>query len=577
MDIQFYPTPPALARRAWKKFKTRFTRVLEPSAGNGDLLLNHPFEDIWGRRGGPAFDCCEIDISKHAALRGHGFNVVGIDFLQYASGSHYSHILLNPPFAEGAKHTLKAWDILWDGEIVAILNAETIRNPFTQERQRLAKLIEAHGEIEFVAKAFSVQEAERKTEVEIALVYLRKEADADEIVGDLLSELRRDNAGNTMAADFREENAVALPNSVIENSVIAFNAATRAMRESVFAEARAGFYASLLGDTMAARNGDIGSDKNSSKVSAEWVQEQVGKRYLELKDRAWASILRSTNVTSRMSSAAQKRLESEFEEIKQLEFTVSNIYGFLCGLASNQGKIQIDMVCDVFDAITRYHSDNMVWYKGWKSNDKHRTAGMRIKTTRFILPGHGVDSWRSSMSWESERLLADFDKVFAMLDGRQEPAVSLVEVFRTCFDALKRGARGSSSYFDVRFFPGAGTIHFFPQDKALVDRLNRLVGRHRNWLPPEGARVPEGFWLQYDRAEKHDKEVRAEIDRAHRERKGSSFWNHPLDNIHRPIEESAQSWTAIDNAITRVLERHGIATEYQIETKATEQLPLLAA
>lgn len=576
MDVQFYPTPPALARRAWKKFKTHFTRILEPSAGNGDLLLNHPFESIWGRQGGPAIDCCEIDIAKHGALRGHGFNVVGIDFLQYASGSHYSHILLNPPFADGAKHALKAWDILWDGEIVAILNAETIRNPFSQERQRLVRLIEAHGEVEFIGKAFSVQETERKTEVEVALVYLRKEADAAEIVGDLLSELRRDVADKALAAEFRVENAVALPNSVIENTVIAFNAATRAMREFVFSEARAGYYAGLLGDTMAARNGDIGSDKPNSKVSTEWVQEQVGKRYLELKDRAWASILRSTNVTSRLSSAAQKRLESEFEEIKQLEFTVSNIYGFLCGLASNQGKIQIDMVCDVFDAIVRYHTDNLVWYKGWKSNDKHRTAGMRIKSTRFILPGHGVDSWQSSVSWDSVRLLADFDKVFAMLDGRQEPAISLVDVFSTCFDALKRGARASSSYFDVRFFPGAGTIHFFPKDKALVDRLNRLVGRQRNWLPPEGARVPEEFWLQYDRAEKYDKEVRAEIDRAHRESKGS-YWNHPYNNLHRPIEESAQSWAAVDGAITCVLERHGIATEYQIEARGTEQLPLLAA
>lgn len=576
MDIQFYPTPPDLARRAWRKFKTVFKRVLEPSAGNGDLLINHPFEDVWGRRGAPPIDCCEIDISKHSTLRGRGFNVVGLDFLRYASGAHYSHIILNPPFTDGAKHALKAWDLLWDGEIVAILNAETLLNPFSKERQRLAKLIEKHGEVEFIANAFTVQEAQRKTEVEVALVYLRKKASADDIVGDLLSELRRDAQGEGLAAEYREANAVALPNSVIENVVIAFNAATQSMRDSVFSEARAAYYASILGGTMAARNGDTGNDV-PAKVSAEWVQDQIGKRYLELKDGSWANILRSSNVTSRLSSAAQKRLESEFEQIKQLEFTVSNIFGFLSGLAGNQGKIQMDMACDVFDTITRYHSNNTVWYKGWKSNDKHRAAGMRIRTTRFILPGHSINSWSTSMSWDSERLLSDFDKVFAMMDGgKQAPDVGLVQVFRDQFAELKAGERVSSSYFDVRFFPGAGTIHFYANDKMLIDRLNRLVGRLRNWLPPTDAGVPEAFWLQYEKAEKFDKEVRDEINRAHREKKGS-WWDHPLDKLHRPHEESAPAWAAVDDAITSVLDKHGISTDYQIATKVTEQLPLLAA
>lgn len=576
-DFQFYPTPPALAIRAWRKFQTHIVRVLEPSAGDGDLLANHPFEERWGRRGGPIIDCCEIDIEKHARLREQGFNVVGVDFLQYASGAHYSHILLNPPFAEGAKHALKAWDILWDGEIVAILNAETVRNPCSKERQRLVSLIESHGEVEFIANAFTVQEAERKTEVEVALVYLRKVADADEIIGDLLAEMRRDTAGKELAAGYQEANAVALPNSVIENAVIAFNAATASMRDCVFSEAKASYYASLLGDTMAARNGDIGSDKKTAKMSAEWVQEQIGKRYIELKDRAWANILRSSNVTSRLSSAAQKRLEAEFEQIKQLEFSQSNIFGFLAGLASNQGKIQIEMLCDVFDTITKYHYDNSVFYKGWKSNSKHY-AGMRIKTSRFILPGHGRDSWHSSPSWDSERLLADFDKVFAMVDGQKEPALGLVQVFRERYQDIKRGERVTSSYFDVRWFPGAGTIHFYAKDKKLIDRFNRLVGRHRNWLPPEGETVPKDFWLQYEQAEKFDREVRAEIDRAHRESKGS-WWNHPMNELHRPPEESAAAWEKVGGAITSVLERHGIMTGFQVEAPAKSQalLPLLDA
>lgn len=572
-NLQFYPTPPDLARRVWKKFKSDFVRILEPSAGNGDLLHNHTFGYEWERRGAPGIDCCEIDVSRHATLRANNFNVVGLDFLQYGSGAHYSHIIMNPPFADGAKHVLKAWDILWDGEIAAIVNAETIRNPYSRERQFLAKLIEAHGEVEFVEGAFAVGEAERKTDVDIAIVYLRKRANADSIVGDLLAELRRDTNADGLADQYKEFNALTLPNSAVENLVIAFDAAVQSMRDSVFSEARAGYYASLLGATMAERSGEM--EKKSTKVSAEWVQKQIGERYLDLKDRAWTNILRSSNITSRLSSAVQRRLENEFEQIKQLEFTVSNIYGFICGLIDQQGKLQIDMICDVFDQICKFHSENAVWFKGWKSNDRHR-AGLRIKTTRFILPGHKVESWNRDLSWDSRRLLADFDKVFAMLAGDHGPPMGLEAAFSMNFEALKRGARVRSSYFEVRFFPGAGTIHFFPRDKKLIDRLNRVVGRHRAWLPPEGAKVSDAFWLQYEQAEKFDREVQAEINRAHK----GSYWDHPLHKVHRPIEESAKALEAIDEAVTRVLEKHGISVEYQIEDQpATNrgQLPLLAA
>lgn len=574
MDFQFYATYPELGRRAWMKFKNDdFVRMLEASAGNGDLALANPWKYAWNDpRGRIKIDCCEIDVSRHATLRDHGFNVVGMDFLQFGNGAIYSHILMNPPFAEGAKHVLKAWDILWDGEIVAIINAETVRNPFSRERELLVSLIERHGEVEFIEDAFSVPEAERKAEVDVALVYLRKQANVGEdIVGDLLRELRQDTAtAGNLAGEYREQHDLALPNSYVENSVLAFNAAVRAMRDSVFSEARARYYASLLGETMAVRNGKGGS--TTADTSVAFVQQAIGKEYDDLKDRAWAGILRSTNVTSRLSSSGQKRVESEFESIKKLEFTVPNIYGFLCGLVESQGKLQIEMACDVFDLITRYHTDNTVFYKGWKSNDKHRTAGMRIKTTRFVLPGHQTESHQTSLPWDSERVLSDFDKVFAMLDGKREPEVSMVGAFRANFRSLRNGGRVSSSYFDLRHYPGVGTIHFFPRDKSLVDRLNRLVGRHRQWLPPEGTRVSDAFWLQFDKAEKFDKEVRTEINKGTR-----SWWEHPLNHLFsREESKRVKAFEAVDDAATRVLERHGISVEYQIEEQP-QQRPLLAA
>jgi len=288
------------------------------------------------------------------------------------------------------------------------------------------------------------------------------------------------------------------------------------------------------------------------------VKRTLFKRYHDLKNRAWVSILRSTQVTSRLSSAAQKRLEADFETVKSLEFTVPNIYGFLQGIIDQQGDIQLAMICDVFDLITRYYSDNTVYFMGWKSNDQHRTLGMRIKTTRFILPGHGSSSYQNGLNWESQRLLADFDEVFALLDGKIEAEVGLEAVFQHHFHRLRNGERVSGSYFDVRYYPGIGTIHFFPNSKTLIDRMNRLVGRHRRWLPPADAQAGKGFWKQFDQAEKFDKAFHAEVNKQCK-RDGRQYRFNPFWAIkHGGESEREQGNTLLTGAMHAVLAQHGI-------------------
>lgn len=576
MDFQFYPTPKDLGRRLWAKFKNRaFNRVLEPSAGNGDLAKAAPWDSERYQSQCP-IDCCEIDVTKHGRLREQGFNVVGTDFLEFGSASIYSHIILNPPFLNGAEHVMKAWDAMWDGEIAAIINAETLRNLCSVQRRHLLKLIHKHGEVEFVENAFMVEEAERKTTVNIALVYLRKEANAQtDIFGTLLDDLTADrHTEESLAGGYQKAQEVMLPNNFIENSVLAFDAAVISMRQAVVTLARANHYESFLGRTMGELNG--GSKEMPPDTSVKFVQKEVALRYEKLKDKAWTLILRSSNVTSRLSSAAQRRVESDFKAISKLEFTAKNIYGFLCGIVENAGAIQMGMMMDVFDTITKYHDENTVFYRGWKSNSRHRTCGMRLKTTRFILPGFKTSAFRSSLDWDAERLLADFDKVFSMLDGRSEPEVSLKSVFNTHFTDLARcGKRVSSSYFDVRLYPGIGTIHFFPRSKELMDRLNRIVGKERAWLPPDVNQAGPGFWAQYEKAEKFDAELREEVLKS-----GSkSYYRNHFSTLFYSDADSKQAelaMIAIDEAAARVQERHGIDIDAMIETDSKQPL-LLAA
>lgn len=596
-DLQFYPTPLALAKKAWDKFESKdFTRILEPSAGQGHFLNALPEHSYLHRNG--FIDVIEIDASHHATLREKGLRIVGYDFLQFEAGSQYSHICMNPPFAYGAQHALHAYDILYSGEVVAILNAETIRNPYSHDRQRLVRLIEECGSVEFVKDAFKVEQFEdvvREADVDAAIVHLRKVADESAfdavLTKDILGSMKKDRAEEGFGAGKANlgEGELILPNSFVQNSVLAFDAAVVAMKESLVTEARAANFAERLGKTLveeiklreaaeehpdATKN--TGAPKRRLGTGATWVRAQMGVRYLDLKDRAWSAILRSALVSDKLSSKAQRRIESEFETIKQLEYTESNIHGFLLGLAQAGSEIQIQMAVDVFDLFTRYVSDNTVFYKGWVSNDAHRTCAYRIKTTRMILPGYSHNGWSRGFSYDGLRLLADFDKVFAMLDGVTPPANGLENLFRKHFEELKQKKRLTSAYFDVRYHSGVGTIHFFPTRPDLIERLNRLVGQHRKWLPENMAEASEDFLKQYTSAEKFDAEIRKEFASQAGQTSYSHYYNfgikclvNPTANPRELDERYKEAVACMDRASTVVLERKGINVQAMLTSASS--------
>jgi hypothetical protein len=170
--LQFYPTPPSLVAKMWSQFESDdFRLVLDPSAGNGDLI-----EAKTNRIRKDRIHCIEIDPTRQATLRGKEFQVIDSDFLKHEGGFFYSHILLNPPYNRGAAHVLRAINLLYNGELVALVSASTVRSPRGDDERELAALIEKHnGSVEYQTGAFQTSETERVTGVEIAIIHLKIE------------------------------------------------------------------------------------------------------------------------------------------------------------------------------------------------------------------------------------------------------------------------------------------------------------------------------------------------------------------------------------------------------------------
>ena len=243
MPDTFYPTPKALADEMVRKLdRDKIRYILEPSAGMGALckaISRLGYQDRWARNNNFEIDCIEIDPQMRNSLRyifseeyDHGLavqereyensrrydeaipeseraeralireeresvdanvRIVHDDFLTFQTKRRYDAVVMNPPFDHGDLHLLHALDLMRDGgQIVCLLNAETIRNPYTNSRKLLLqKLDEYEAEIEYRTAAFMTAETERKTNVEVALIRVTiPEAERHSILFDMLQKAK---------------------------------------------------------------------------------------------------------------------------------------------------------------------------------------------------------------------------------------------------------------------------------------------------------------------------------------------------------------------------------------------------
>lgn len=91
----FYPTPKALFERLLYDKRYLDGRILEPSAGKGDMIRY--IKAKMGRRERYPIDAIENDPRLVNHLLGDGYSVVWDDFLTYKTYKEYDYIIMNPP------------------------------------------------------------------------------------------------------------------------------------------------------------------------------------------------------------------------------------------------------------------------------------------------------------------------------------------------------------------------------------------------------------------------------------------------------------------------------------------------
>ena len=449
---------------------------LDPSAGKGDIIeyLQNTYQHRINK-----VDAIEIDETLQATLRGRNINVIDSDFLTFAGADKYDVVIANPPFDNGAKHLLKAIDIMYCGEIVFLLNSETLQNPYSNTRKLLnRKLKELNADIEYIQDAFL--DAERKTAVSIALVYIHIEK---QVENDLFTGI--DDKVSDTQEEITTDNEIQTQNK-IKNMVDDFNRVVRVGTETLVNYYRnynhIGGYIKISNEQNSYRD-----DETLTQI----MQSSLNSFLKDVRKSYWTDVLDLKDVKSRLTSEKSDLFYHQLQKHAYMDFTEHNIRQFIINLINGYEKTLTDAVVKIFDDFTRNYAwddknefeKNIHYFNGWKTNKAF------FVNRKVIMPYFNFIGWSGQweVDYKDKQKLDDIDLVMSYFDASND-YLSIKDALNSAFsEDLTR--KISSTYFEISVFK-KGTIHLIFKDENIRRRFNITACKGKGWLPQDYGYKP---------------------------------------------------------------------------------------
>jgi hypothetical protein len=489
-DKNFYPTPTEIIQKMLQPYFQKSPRwdtselnlsgktILEPSAGKGDILL-YIEEQLGNYRKPDAIYCIEKHPDLQAVLREKDFDLIEDDFLTFESPYLFDLIIMNPPFDKGATHLLKAWDLLQTGEIICLLNAKTYHNPYSQERQQLKDIIDAHGTIETLDDCFS--DAERTTNVSVILVRLTKESKS---TFDF-----QDDA-------FEMETPLEFPDDLEQNQVQVldilltyehrYQASVAAFREIQQAIQKFQYYT----------DGVFLDSYHLSDYLKLAKEKSINPFIRRFNATCWGKVLAESKFESFLTTNVRRSFSEKFSHQTKLAFTKANMITLFEILWQNKADILESCIEDVFDIMTMYHHENRAQIEGWKTNDAWR-VNRKVILPYYISYGsyysaEDLKKYGAEFRVSKHSQLLDIDRCMSYINAkRTEHTLTITEALKRHFSFLGSVRTGesfdkkcSSTYFDIKFFK-KGTLHLTFRDEYLWREFNYRAAKYKGFPLPE--------------------------------------------------------------------------------------------
>lgn len=477
----FYPTPAHLAMKMLDKVNFKeVTTVLEPSAGKGDLIemVKQKESGFYGSEFD--IDAIEKDANLRHILNGKGYRTVHDDFLTYETFKQYDLIIMNPPFSDGCKHLLKALGMQKrnGGQIVCLLNAETIKNPFSNARIALQRdLTELNADIEFLSNEFI--DAERKTAVGVALVYVNipKTEKESFILESLRQSEKYSESENLNVTDLAEGDYL---KRIVKQYQMEVEAGIKLINE----------YKAMQPYIMQdfEKEGESNVSYNSCILEFKVIRTDglsVNAFVREVRRKYWRALFNNPDFVGLLTANLQADLQNRVNELRDYDFSMFNIMTLKIQMSNELVKGVEDTILDLFEELgSKYHyydetSTNIHYYNGWKTNKAWKIN----KKVIIPLTGYGYFGDRYEPTrFQTLGKLQDIEKCFNYLDGGLTDAVDLKQSLEFA-EQYGETKNIQLKYFTVTFYK-KGTCHIVFNNEELLKKFNIFGSQKKGWLPP---------------------------------------------------------------------------------------------
>lgn len=475
----FYPTPISLLDKIfigvdWKNVNS----ILEPSAGKG-TICDYIKENA--RVGNNTYscyheteiDCIELDTELRCLLKGKDYPVVHDDFLTFETMKKYDLIVMNPPFIDGDKHLLKALQMQKNGgNILCILNAETIRNPYSNIRKDLVKrLDELNAIIEFHQETFLEPDSERKTNVEVAVVKVFIATREQNSI--LLDNLKKKYYPDSKVEDFTE---------IAENDYL------KALVQRYRLEEEMGI--TLIREYNKMKPFFLDKLKNTTYASNILELKIKGKELTEnnflfkIREKYWRALFADQRFTGKMTSQLREEYNSKVSALSNYDFSFFNIKSIQEEFTRNLAVGIEECIYFLFENLTNRFAQydgcsNVHYYNGWKTNKAW------IINKKVILPSYAYDYIFKKLrisGYKVVEIIQDIEKALSYLDGQIMNGAQIANALRFA-EENNITKNIQCQYFNLTFYK-KGTVHITFTDEELLKKLNIYGSQKKGWLPP---------------------------------------------------------------------------------------------
>jgi hypothetical protein len=494
---EYYPTPQNIIDKMLSDIDFSYINsILEPSAGQGNIVkvlydkmdYRHNNYSHDRKQYNPDIDCIEINENFRHILKGKGYKVVHDDFLTYETYKQYDLIVANPPFSDGDKHLLKMLDMQKNGgNIVCLLNAETIKNPHSNRRKELIqRLTEYNANITYIENAF--YDAERKTDVKIALIKIHiPEAEKSSYI---YEQLKQEKEVDT--TEYQEEYYSLIQNDFIKAIVDQYNLEVKA--GSLLIKEYYAMKPYILSSFEKDETGEVkknvgsilnlclnGADRYSKSVNVNDFIKKVRYKY-------WKTLFENKEFIGKLTNNLQQDYYKRVAELQEYDFSLYNIYTLNLEMSKNVVQGIEETILALFDEFSRKHywdaetCSNIHYYNGWKTNSCWKiNKKIIIPLVAFRDMEYSWGRYEPS-HYTVVRKLEDIEKVFNYLDGGLTEEVNLQNELNMA-EITGETKKIPLKYFMVTFYK-KGTCHIEFTNDDLLKKFNLFGSQRKGWLPP---------------------------------------------------------------------------------------------